>query len=118
MPRTQATFPRLRPALPIDASRQTISTVSAETLAGFLGLEVPSTVSVTPDNVRGLPAAWRAVNLIANGVASMTPPRTYDADEITQVDSPPVVARPLATMTAFDFWHMAVAVAVMRGNFV
>lgn len=66
----------------------------------------------------GLPAAWRAVNLIANGVASMAPLELYAADGLSKLDAPPILVRPLATMTTFDFWATAVATALMRGNFV
>jgi HK97 family phage portal protein len=66
----------------------------------------------------GLPAAFRAVNLIANGVASMAPMELWSPDGVTKLATPPVVGRPLATMTTFDFWHMAVAAALMRGNFL
>lgn len=69
--------------------------------------------------VLGLPAANRAVNLIANGVASMAPLRVFDADGTTPIlPTPNIAARPNATMSTFTFWHSAVITALMRGNFV
>lgn len=73
---------------------------------------------VTETIVLGLSAAWRAVNLISNGVAAMAPPRMVAADGITPMPTPLVVARPNASMGITDFWHSAVAVAIMKGNFV
>lgn len=73
---------------------------------------------VSEMQVLGLPSAWRAVNLIANGVASMAPMKTYDADGIRETEPPNVCTRPNAMWTCFDFFHMAVATALMRGNFV
>lgn len=69
--------------------------------------------------VLGLPAASRAVNLIANGVASMAPLKVLADDGVTPITPTPTIARrPNATMSPFTFWHSAVATALMRGNFV
>lgn len=73
---------------------------------------------VSEGNVLGLPAAWRAINLCANGVAQMTPPRVLAADGVTPLDAPPIVTRPCAAMGAFDFWHSAVAHLNSTGNLV
>jgi HK97 family phage portal protein len=73
---------------------------------------------VTDKSVRGLPAAWRCVNLIANGVASMSPLSVYAGDDITKRTVPPVISRPVPNINTFDFWHSAVSTALMWGNFV
>lgn len=65
----------------------------------------------------GLPAAWRAVNLIANGVASMSPLTGWKPDGITKIDDKPIWTRPDASMGTFDFWHSAVVTALIRGNY-
>lgn len=69
--------------------------------------------------VRGLPAANRALNLIANGVASMAPLKALEGDGVSEIlPTPYICARPNASWTAFDFWHTAVSTAIMRGNYV
>ena len=80
------------------------------------GPTVPPTV--TDFQTFGLPAAWRAVNLIANGVAQMAPLKCFGPDGIKVLDTPPVAARPNSTITSYAFWHQAVAIAIMRGNFL
>lgn len=91
---------------------------------GFQQFPSPAGFGPTPlspvhqAQVLGLPAAWRAVNLVGNGVATMSPMECVAPDGVTIVDSPPIVSRPNATMGVFDFTHMAVAVALMRGNFL
>lgn len=68
--------------------------------------------------VLGLPAAWRAVNLIANGLAMMAPPVAM-ADKVTVLSpTPAIVARPNVTMTSVEFWYQAACVALMRGQWV
>lgn len=99
-----------RPLLPA-ATHSTL--LNAPNQYGSTGLP-----NVSEGQALGLPAAFRAVNLIANGVASMAPMELWAPDGITKLATPPVVGRPLATMTTFDFWHMAVATALMRGNFL
>lgn len=75
--------------------------------------------NVTESAVLGLPAAWRAVNLIANGVAAMAPPRVLRPDGVTDAgDTFPIVDRPNAMLTVTEFWHMAAAHALTTGNFV
>lgn len=75
--------------------------------------------NVTLPTLQGLPAAWRAMNLIANGVAAMAPLQHLQADGITPVALPaPVLRRPNSLMGSFDFWHSAVCHALSSGNFV
>lgn len=68
--------------------------------------------------VFGLPAFWRALNMVANGVASMSPLELWSPDGLTKLPTPSVLGRPLATMHTFDYWHSAVVTAMCRGNFV
>lgn len=71
------------------------------------------------NSVLGLPAANRAVKLIAGAVAQMTPPRVLASDEITEVvPTPQVVSRPNASMGAFDFWESLLVGLLTRGNYV
>jgi HK97 family phage portal protein len=69
--------------------------------------------------VLGLPAAGRAVNLIANAVATMAPMQQIGTDGFVILDgSTPVLERPNAGWGVFDFFHMAAQMAIMRGNFL
>lgn len=69
--------------------------------------------------VLGLPAANRAVNLISNGVAAMSPLEVRAPNGIDVIEpNPPVCERPNATIGCFAFWHQAVAQWLMRGNFL
>lgn len=73
---------------------------------------------VSEMQVLGIPAANRAVNLIANGVASMAPPKVFAGDDVTELDVPPICARPWAKIIPFAYWHLAVSSWVMNGNFL
>jgi HK97 family phage portal protein len=74
---------------------------------------------VTESQVLGLPAAGRAVRLIANAVAQMAPARTLEADGVTPLEPvPSVVARPNATYGVTEWWRMVVAHYLTTGNFV
>ena len=71
------------------------------------------------NSLLGLPAAHRAVKLIAGAVAQMTPPRVLSPDEITEVvPTPQVVARPYPGMGSFEFWEQLVTGLLCRGNYV
>lgn len=118
--RAEAQRPRgLRPELPVPFPGLTSPFAGNPSIAhlgapGLLG-QMPF---IGDHQVLGLPAAWRAVNLISNGVASMAPLDQYKGDGVTKVPPAPVLARPFSVWTSYDFWHQAVAVAQMRGNFV
>lgn len=73
---------------------------------------------VTEGQLLGLPAAGRAVRLIANAVASMAPPRMLAADGVTELDVAPIVARPNASYGVTEWWRMVVAHYLTTGNFV
>lgn len=69
--------------------------------------------------VLGLPAAGRAVNIVSNGVASMSPFDAYAPDGVTKLDDQPLICtRPTTNWGVFDYIAQAVASAMMRGNFV
>lgn len=73
---------------------------------------------VTDLQVLGLPAAWRAVNLVANGVAMMAPLEVLEADLTTRVTPTPTIAdRPNASMTTHEFWFQGLVVALCRGEY-
>lgn len=80
---------------------------------GDITLPLPASASVM-----GLPAANRAVQLISNAVATMSPMQALGADGFILDDTPPVLVRPNAGFTCFDFFQMATEMAVMRGNFL
>lgn len=73
---------------------------------------------VTEGQVLGLPAAGRAVRLIANAVASMAPPRQLLVDGVTEVPAAPIIARPNASYGVTEWWRMCVAHYLTSGNFV
>lgn len=77
-----------------------------------------TTPYVASSQALALPAAWRAVNLIANGVASMTPAQVVANDGVTTLSTPSVVARPLATETTFSYFHSVTASLVLTGDFI
>lgn len=81
---------------------------------GNIPLPLPSSVTV-----EGLPAASRARNMIANAVALMTPFQQWGPDGYLAEDSAaPILARPNVTFGLYDFYYMATAIAIMRGNFL
>lgn len=79
-----------------------------------------STATPYVDNgmVLGLPAAGRAVRLVANAVASMAPAVALEADGVTPLEAPPIVRRPNPTYGVTEWWRMVVAHYLVTGNFV
>lgn len=110
--RAQQQRPRgLRPDVPVPFRGNVLGMGSnfGPTIAPFVG----------DSQVLGIPAANRAVNLVANGVASMSPLDQFAADGVTKREVPAnICTRPNSSFPAFDFWHQAIAVAMMRGNFL
>lgn len=82
---------------------------------GDISLPLPASATVM-----GLPAANRAVQLIANALATMSPMQQLDADGfvLPEEETAPVLLRPNAAYGCFDFFYMATELAVMRGNFL
>lgn len=85
-------------------------------ILGRFGASAPY---VSETQIRGLPAAWRCLNLLGNGVASMSPFDARDStDHRTPKDAPTVFKRANATYDMFDWMHMGVCTAAMHGNFM
>lgn len=81
----------------------------------------PTVAPVVSDlQVMGLPAAWRAINLVANGLAMMAPLDVYEDDEllVKVAPRPSIADRPNVTMTSHEFWFQAAAVALCRGQYI
>lgn len=72
----------------------------------------------TESGVFGLPAAWRAVNLIANSVALMlVGADCYQGD--SPVETHPLVSNPNKIYNgSYEFWFEAVSTALMHGNYI
>lgn len=66
---------------------------------------------VATSSVLSIPAAWRAINLIANTVATCSP-RVMNGFE--QVSS--FVDRPSVNHTQFEFWHELTVSLLLHGN--
>lgn len=79
---------------------------------GSIDLPNPS-----PATVLGLPAADHALNIIANGVAEMTPAEQW-VDGYVQDATPLILRQPNVTFGTFEFFHMVVGEALMHGNFL
>jgi HK97 family phage portal protein len=73
---------------------------------------------VTESSVCGIPAAWRCLTFIANACASCAPPVEFDAAGVRVAPLSPIVERPWALLSAHEYWFMAVASALLYGNFV
>lgn len=69
--------------------------------------------------VFGLPAANRCLQLIANGLAMMSPLDVVKPDGKTKLDPAPNIAvRPDSRIGTYAFWHQAACLAVARGNYL
>jgi HK97 family phage portal protein len=110
--RARAARPRnLRPEVPVP--------YSVPQLLFPQGFGTQPLPTISAEQVRGLPAAWRCLNFLGNGVASMSPLEAIADDGVTVLpEQPPVCSRPNVMYGAFDWWHMSTAYAVSRGNFV
>lgn len=88
-----------------------------DALAAILGIETP-TLAVTERTVTGLPAVSAAVEMVANGVATMmTSAAAFDADDY-ELPAAPIVERPFVMLGSFEFWHQAVTCVMQHGNYV
>lgn len=108
---------RQRPPVPhADAA----ASIDPHTWAAILGIELPGRVRLpaTDRNVLGLPAAWAAVNRIANAVAQMLASADVMAGRAVVAPRPQIVDRPNINYGRFVFWKELVATALMRGNWV
>lgn len=118
--RPQVTAPATMPQLSSNSTHPGMMQGSyLGSVTSLLGtLTTDSTTVPTESGVLGLPAAWRCLNLIANGVALMlTSAKVYDRDGI-EAARPSIVARPNNLYTSYDFWFEVTATALMHGNYI
>lgn len=80
---------------------------------GSIALPLPSSTTVL-----GLPAASRAVGMIANAVALMTPLNAWTPEGYLADSTPTICSRPNAVYGCYDFFDMVVKMVIMRGNFL
>ena len=86
--------------------------------AELLGLSAPSSVSVTGDNVRGLPALDKAKAMVVNSVATMLVNATVSDQTGSPMPVPTVIRRPHPLLGRFEYFAQIVDSLVMHGNFV
>lgn len=96
--------------------------ISAPGISEFIGVgSGPSGIAVSEVRAGGLPAAWRAVALLAGTVASL-PLKAYQSDGPERVPVPSshrssvLLSEPHHDLTAFEFWEVAVSHALLWGN--
>ena len=96
--------------------------ISAQGIGEFIGLGAgPSGVAVTEERAGGLPAAWRAVALIAGTIASL-PLHAYRSDGAERRAVPSshraavLLDEPHQDLTDFEFWEIAVSHVLLWGN--
>lgn len=73
---------------------------------------------LSASSVFGIPAANRAVTMIANAVASMAPMRLWTPDGYISDKAPNILTRPNANHGSFEFWSMVTSEVVVHGNFL
>ena len=86
--------------------------------AELLGLSAPSSVSVTGDNVRGLPALDKAKAMVVNSVATMLVNATVSDQTGSPMPVPTVIRRPHPLLGRFEYFAQIVDSLVMHGSFV
>ena len=89
--------------------------------AELLGLSAPSSVSVTGDNVRGLPALDKAKAMVVNSVATMLVNATVSDQTGSPMPVPTVIRRPHPLLGRFEYFAQIVDSLVMNmgaGGFV
>lgn len=95
--------------------------LTSTTLVDWLGgPKVASGVSVTEKSALGMPAVWRAVNLIA-GTAAALPLHAYRRSDDVRVpldsgQGAELLDNPARDMTAFEFWELMYAHICLWGN--
>lgn len=96
--------------------------ISVPGISEFIGLGTgPSGIRVSEERAGGLPAAWRAVALLAGTIGSL-PLKAYRADGPERVKVPSshrssvLLEEPHHDLTAFEFWEVAVSHALLWGN--
>lgn len=121
-PSIMATMDRARPrgVRPPVAIPPT-SSISGNALASLLGIEVPSTATVSEQSVTGIPAVQSGIDMIAHGVAAMmVDADCFDrtADGHVEGDPPPFVARPSTLLGGFEFYVQLIDCLMKRGNWI
>lgn len=121
MTKHSALVHRARPRQPRPATLQGYSDYNLEAFREVLGL-APSTTRLLPTErtMLGLPAAWAALNKVANPVAMMmTDAQVIGPDKRTPIEpTPQVVEYPSADLDPFTYWKLVCTSAICRGNFV
>lgn len=86
--------------------------------AHILGLASDDVVTVTPQQVRGLPALDRAKALVRDSVTAMMVAATVTDPDGRPVPKPSVIARPHPLLTAVEFYDQVADNLVMHGNHI
>lgn len=97
--------------------------LTASTLVDWIGGggKNASGKTVTPSNSLGMPAVWRAVNLIAGTVASL-PLHPYRRGEdgapdvVTSGQAAALLSKPHPDLTPFELWETVLAHQLLWGN--
>lgn len=95
--------------------------LSSSALLDFLGKSrVTAGVDVNEGSALGMPAVWRAVNLIAGTSASL-PLHAYRSDDdvrlaVSSGQAANLLAAPHPDMTPFEFWEQVYAHLLLWGN--
>lgn len=102
------------------AERTEVPLTSSTLLELFGGHSTASGVSVTPEKAVGLPAVWRAVNLIAGTIASL-PLHAYRNVEGARIRATTgraavLLEEPSPGMTPMEFWEVVYAHLLLWGN--
>lgn len=86
--------------------------------AQILGINTDATVSLTDQQISGLPALNKAKSLCVNAVSAMlTAATVVDADG-APLATPQMIRRPHPLLTAVEFWRQVVDSLIMHGNYV
>lgn len=111
---------RARPRQPRPATIQGSADYNLEAFREVLGLSVNGRIAPTERTLFGLPAAWAALNKMANPVAMMmTDAQVMAADRRTPIEpTPGIVEYPSADLDPFTYWKMVATSAICRGNFI
>lgn len=92
--------------------------VDPAVLAAILGQTVNS-VYVSEQNIGGLPAIGRGVDMVSNAVATMmSSAQVHKPNGEYLTDIPRVVQRPNVLFGSYEFWKIVTTSLMMRGNFI
>jgi HK97 family phage portal protein len=93
---------------------------SIDALYALMGITAPTLpLPVNDKTVRGLPAAWAAMNKISNAVGQMmTGAECFAGDGMTEIECPPVVDQPDSSLDSFTFWKQVACSSLCQGNWI